>query len=160
MNISEQFLVILSITKHFSVFLSIAEMLGWDAWLWCLAEMLQDVQSNLDTMAKYLKAKIQNCFAFLSIADHFWVFLSIAEHFWAFLSITEMLGEFGHSKTNNLLEGLGLESLESCLSGNTGGIKFVGQYFWHPVSKGWFDRINLSLFQKNYVWDLPIIHSL
>ena len=71
---------------------------------------------------------------FFSISEHYWAlisisecfraFLNIVEHCLAFLRIPEMLGwdawlrcseQFGHSESNISLDGLGLESLESCL---------------------------------------------
>ena len=51
--------------------------------------------------------------ALLNIVEHCWALLSIFEDCWdAWLRCSE---QFGHSESNILLDGLGLESLESCL---------------------------------------------
>ena len=76
-------------------------------------------------MLKCQNTKVQNCLAYVSVAERFWVFLRIVENYWEFLALvrrsTEMLGwdsrgcseQFGHIENNKSLVSLGLESFES-----------------------------------------------
>ena len=100
------------------------------------------------SISKFLSIS-EHYWALISISECFRALLNIVEHCWAFLRIAEMLGwdarlrcsaemlgwdarlrcseQFGHSESSKLLDGLGLESLESCW------IRFC--FFWEVFAR-------------------------